>query len=530
MTKNQNKPKKNKQKKAKAADDGVVAAAPAALQYQGLRSWQRVSKKEVTGDGIETILVEGCQYISNANLSSQSNGLFPTPVHGTYSVTGAVPLNPRLIGGQLGLYADLYRKYNFEEIRLHYVPVVGTGRDGSVLLAYDPAVIGGTAVSNRNPDDTDGDDPLLGNMFQKAMSLANVATGSVWGTTATAIFNALGGKEGIIKGATMLAERVMRWFSVRKPSSVNPQVVQDMIARWLRTEDLDTYLTNLSNYLTAEVGGDNPPYEIGGAIFGNRDEELREVYDAIARMRATATSELTETCQGTLKALANTFLPGTAQFFNVGYIMMSYKCRFADPFGAGNNIGTGAEEEMPNVYNDPLDTLYPESAPYHPDMTVGDRCAYLDQRFEFVIPDLLQAVLEHTGYPKLTGSIFHISAFEKMLHGKQQINVVLGKYNRLALPKSKLALAAPSKPEKEDDDWHAVTKGSKLFRQSKFVDPASALAEMMEQTDLGTDDQETVRKAIKLLADKDAGQKPTTVITALSNLFSGLKKTPPNKQ
>lgn len=116
---------------------GRFVDLPAARAYADLnmnRFRVRNVKDKMHGDGI---LVEGCQALVNVVTAAAAADFFTSSVATADSVN-RVRLSPDTFNGRLALQARNYARYRFTQLRLHFVPGLGTANPGLGAVGYVP--------------------------------------------------------------------------------------------------------------------------------------------------------------------------------------------------------------------------------------------------------------------------------------------------------------------------------------------------------------------------------------------------------
>lgn len=128
-TKKQSMPKaqKRKSKARKASTNMVRDITPAA--YNGRGSVKPFFQRSVR--------LKGCELLTTIAITS---GAVST---GTSAIIGSADLNPLLLaaGGRLSQFAELFDKYQYNSIKVHYIPSVSVSTSGGLLFAADPDVL-----------------------------------------------------------------------------------------------------------------------------------------------------------------------------------------------------------------------------------------------------------------------------------------------------------------------------------------------------------------------------------------------------
>jgi hypothetical protein len=118
--------KQARPKAVKTADDhSRKTTAPAAVGYEKSSGFKEQQGKRFKN----SIVVEGSDHLEYVAIPA---------TEGPGVVLNEVYVSPSEFGGtRLEKYAALYEKYLFEELRFEYVPSIGSGTAGSIVLAYD---------------------------------------------------------------------------------------------------------------------------------------------------------------------------------------------------------------------------------------------------------------------------------------------------------------------------------------------------------------------------------------------------------
>jgi hypothetical protein len=105
---------------------------PSKIQTEFKSFFQSVPMKNgasrVNGADIIAVVATGASNFSGTPLTS-AQGV------GSFLIS---PFSPQLVGTRLGIEALRFEKYRFKKLRFVFLPDVGTGTNGSVILAFDP--------------------------------------------------------------------------------------------------------------------------------------------------------------------------------------------------------------------------------------------------------------------------------------------------------------------------------------------------------------------------------------------------------
>lgn len=118
---------------------GVYRELPVARQYVDFNMNQFIVKPirhPVYGDGI---CVCGTEALANVVTAAAAADFFTNSV-GTTSVND-IQLSPDSFNGKLALQARNYTRYRFPQLRLHFVPALGTSNPGLGAIGYTPDAV-----------------------------------------------------------------------------------------------------------------------------------------------------------------------------------------------------------------------------------------------------------------------------------------------------------------------------------------------------------------------------------------------------
>lgn len=121
-------------------------------------------KRKVGGQLKDAVVIEGMEYLAPVAVPDSFSGIAEVPGQ----VYNEIYLAPGEFGGtRLSLYARLYEKFLFEEMDFMYLPAVGSGTPGQLVIAHD------RDISDPTP-------PATQQGVRQFMAMEDQKSGNVW--------------------------------------------------------------------------------------------------------------------------------------------------------------------------------------------------------------------------------------------------------------------------------------------------------------------------------------------------------------